>query len=171
MGRSVTFRYKQLRLLQRVIPIGVALSAEKGFNRLLETLVIEAQSLANADAGTLYLLQGNLLKFVIVRNTSMGIAMGGTSNNDISFEPVRLYKEDGAENHTNVASYAALTRQKIMIADAYETSAGFDLAGTKSFDQRTGYHSKSFLTIPLESQAKEIIGVLQINQCKRPRDW
>ena len=171
MGRSVTFRYKQLRLLQRVIPIGVALSAEKGFDRLLETLVIEAQSVTNADAGTLYLLQGNLLKFVIVRNTSLGIAMGGTSNNDISFEPVRLYKEDGAENRANVASYAALTRQKIIIADAYETSAGFDLSGTKSFDQHTGYHSKSFLTIPLEESNQRDHRRASINQCKRPRDW
>ena len=69
MGRGVAFRYKQLRLLQRVIPIGVALSAEKDFNRLLETLVVEAQKMTNADAGTLYLLENNALKFVILRTT------------------------------------------------------------------------------------------------------
>ncbi|HEY9152529.1 MAG TPA: GAF domain-containing protein [Anaerolineales bacterium] len=168
MGRGVAFRYKQLRLLQRVIPIGVALSAEKDFNRLLETLVVEAQGVTNADAGTLYLLEDKVLKFVILRNTSLAIAMGGTSGNDIAFDPVKLYHEDGSENRANVASYAALTRQKIMIADAYETSAGFDLSGTKSFDQRTGYRSKSFLTIPLESQEKQIIGVLQLINAKDP---
>ncbi|HUI88292.1 MAG TPA: GAF domain-containing protein [Anaerolineales bacterium] len=166
MGRGVAFRYKQLRLLQRVIPIGVALSAEKDFNRLLETLVVEAQSVTHADAGTLYLLEDNVLKFVILRNTSLNITMGGTSGNDISMEPVKLYNEDGSENRANVASYAALKRQKIMIADAYETSAGFDLSGTKSFDRRTGYRSKSFLTIPLESQEKQIIGVLQLINAK-----
>jgi hypothetical protein len=162
MGRGVAFRYKQLRLLQRVIPIGVALSAERDFNRLLETLVVEAQSVTHADAGTLYLLEDKVLKFVILRNTSLGISMGGTSNNNISLEPVRLYNEDGSENRANVASYAALTRQKVMVADAYETSANFDFSGTKSFDSRTGYRSKSFLAIPLESQEKEIIGVLQL---------
>ena len=81
MARSVTFRDNQLRLLQRVIPIGVALSAEKDFNRLLETLVIEAQSVTNADAGTLYLAENDELKFVILRNTSLSMAMGGTSGN------------------------------------------------------------------------------------------
>src|SRR5688572_31560752 len=43
MARSVSFRDNQLRLLRKVIPIGVALSAEKDFNRLLETLVVESQ--------------------------------------------------------------------------------------------------------------------------------
>lgn len=162
MGRGVAFRYKQLRLLRKVIPIGVALSAEKDFNRLLESLVAEAQSVTNADAGTLYLLEDNALRFVILRNASLRIEMGGTSGNEITFNPVPLYNKDGTENRANVASYAALTRQKVTIADAYETSAGFDFSGTKSFDKNTGYRSKSFLTIPLEGKDKEVIGVLQL---------
>ena len=162
MGRGVAFRYKQLRLLQKVIPIGVALSAEKDFNRLLETLVVEAQGVTNADAGTLYLLQDKVLKFVILRNTSLKIKMGGTSGNDISFEPVPLYHKDRSENHANVASYAALKHQKVIVSDAYATSANFDFSGTKSFDKRTHYRSKSFLTIPLEGQDKNVIGVLQL---------
>lgn len=168
MGRGVVFRYKQLRLLRKVIPVGVALSAEKDFNRLLETLVVEAQAVTNADAGTLYLLEDNALRFVILRNTSLRLAMGGTSKNEISLDPVRLYNEDGSENRANIASHAALTRQKVMIADAYETTAGFDFSGTKSFDQRTGYRSKSFLTIPLESKDKKVIGVLQLINAKDP---
>ena len=52
MARGVSSRDRQLELLQRVIPVGVALSAEKDFDRLLETLVVEAQSLTGADAGT-----------------------------------------------------------------------------------------------------------------------
>ena len=168
MGRGVAFRYKQLRLLQRVIPVGVALSAERDFNRLLETLVIEAQGMTNADAGTLYLLEDKALKFVILRNQSLGITMGGTTSNNISLEPVQLYNKDGSENYANVASYTALRHQKVVIADAYEISTNFDFSGTKSFDQRTGYRSKSFLTIPLEGQDKNVIGVLQLINAKDP---
>ncbi len=166
MGRGVVHRFKQLNLLQKVIPIGVSLSAEKDFNRLLETLVVEAQNVTNADAGTLYLLEDNALRFVILRNTSLNLKMGGTSGNEIAFNPVRLYKEDGSENRSNVASYAALMRRKVTIADAYETSANFDFAGTKAFDQRTGYRSQSFLTAPLEGQDQNIIGVLQLINAK-----
>ena len=168
MERGVAFRYKQLRLLQKVIPIGVALSAERDFNRLLESLVVEAQSVTNADAGTLYLLEQDALRFVILRNLSLGINMGGTSGNEIAFDPIPLHKPDGSENRANVASYVALKRQKVSVADAYEMTAAFDFSGTKAFDRRTGYRSKSFLTVPLKGTDEAVIGVLQLINAKDP---
>jgi hypothetical protein len=167
MARSVSFRDNQLRLLRKVIPIGVALSAEKDFNRLLETLVVESQFVTHADAGTLYLLEDDVLKFVILRNTSLNLAMGGTSGTPISFSPVKLHNEDGSENRANVASYAALTHKRVTIADAY-TADGFDFSGTKLFDQRSKYRSKSFLTAPLENKDGRVIGVLQLINAKDP---
>jgi len=168
LATTVAQRNTQLKLLKRVIPIGVSLSAEKDFNRLLETLVIEAQSFTNADAGTLYLVENDALKFVILRNKSLNLRMGGTSGNPIEFYPVKLHK-DGVENRSNVVSYAALTKQRVNIADAYEAE-GFDFSGTKAFDARTGYRSKSFLTIPLENADDEVIGVLQLINAKNRSD-
>ncbi len=165
MAHTVSQREDRLRLLQKVIPIGVSLAAEKDFDRLLESLVAEAQSFTNADAGTMYLVEGDLLKFVILRNTSLNLAMGGTSSAPISFEPVHMRHSDGGENHSNVVSHAALTRKRIHIADAYQTD-GFDFSGTKSFDKQTKYRSKSFLTIPLENKAGVLIGVLQLINAK-----
>src|SRR5688572_7279546 len=60
MAKSVSLRDNQLNLLRKVIPIGVSLSAERDFNRLLESLVVEAQTFTNADAGTLYLVEDDL---------------------------------------------------------------------------------------------------------------
>jgi GAF domain-containing protein len=167
MARTVSFRDNQLRLLRKVIPIGLALSAEKDFNRLLETLVVEAQSVTHADAGTLYLLEDDVLKFVILRNVSLDLAMGGTSGNPISFYPVKLYNDDGSENRSNIASYVALTHKRVTIADAY-TADGFDFSGTKLFDEKTKYRSKSFMTVPLENVDGKVIGVLQLINAKEP---
>jgi GAF domain-containing protein len=168
MARGVQFRDRQLRLMRKVIPIGVSLSAEKDFHRLLETVVAEAQTITNADAGTLYLLEDDkALRFMILRNTSLKMAMGGTSGNEIQFYPVRLYNEDGSENLSNVASYVALKHERVNIADAYEAE-GFDFSGTKGFDNRSGYRSKSFLTVPLEGIDKKVIGVLQLINAKDP---
>lgn len=167
MAHGIAVRDHQLRLLRKVIPIGVALSAEKDYNRLLETLVVEAQFFTNADAGTLYILEDNALKFVILRNTSLGMAMGGTSGNEIPFYPVKLYKADGSENRANVVSHAALTHTRINVADAYEAD-GFDFSGTKAFDTRTKYRSKSFLAIPLTNSEDKVIGVLQLINAKDP---
>jgi GAF domain-containing protein len=163
VARKVTARDRQLRMLRVVIPRGVSLSAEKNFNRLLETVVIESQKLTNADGGTLYLLEEQKLKFVIMRNTSLNIQMGG-SGDEITFHPVPLYKND-IPNESNVASYAALRRERINIADAYEAE-GFDFSGTKTFDARTGYRSKSFLTIPLLGKEEQVIGILQLINAK-----
>ncbi|NJN78977.1 MAG: GAF domain-containing protein [Anaerolineales bacterium] len=165
MAKSISVRDNQLNLLRKVIPIGVSLSAEKDFNRLLESLVAEAQSFTNADAGTLYLVEDDLLKFVILRNTSLDMSMGGTSGQEIPFYPVKLRNEDGSENRSNVVSYAALTRKRVNIADAYKTE-GFDFSGTKSFDEKTKYHSQSFLTIPLQNKEGKLIGVLQLINAK-----
>lgn len=168
MAITNSLRDTQLTLLNKVIPIGVSLSAEKDFNRLLESLVMEAQAFTHADAGTLYLVEEDKLRFVILRNTSLNLRMGGTSGMPITFYPVRMFNEDSSQNRANVASYAALTRTRINIADAYEAE-GFDFSGTKAFDEKTHYRSKSFLTIPLENKENQVIGVLQLINAKDPK--
>jgi len=165
MAGAVAQRDSQIALLNKVIPIGVSLAAEKDFNRLLESLVVEAQSFTNADAGSLYLIKDDSLRFVILRNTSLDMKMGGVSGTPIPFHPIRMYNEDGSENRANVVSYAALTRQRINIADAYKAE-GFDFSGTKAFDTKTQYRSKSFFAIPLETQEGGVIGVLQLINAK-----
>ncbi|MEE8351027.1 MAG: HD domain-containing phosphohydrolase [Rhodospirillales bacterium] len=148
---------------ERLIEIGIALSAEQDTDRLMETILLEAKDLANADGGTLYLAtKDNCLKFEIMRTDSLNIAMGGTTGKEITFPPVSLVDpETGKENRANVASCAALTGQSINIPDAYD-SQEFDFTGTKKFDEGTGYRSKSFLTVPLKNSTDDIIGVLQL---------
>lgn len=60
-----------------------------------------------------------------------------------------------------VAAHAVLNETSINIDDAYLVE-GFDFSGTRSFDQATGYRSKSVLAIPLKNHENEIIGVLQL---------
>ena len=161
MAQEVLARDKRLRLLKMIIPMGVELSAEKKFDRLMEMMVIEAQRVTNADGGSLYLLEGDQLRFVILRNSSLGIAMGGETGEALSFPPLHLYDENGKENLSNVATYVALKNERVHIMDAYD-AVGFDFSGTRNFDQKTGYRSKSFLTFPLEGDDGSVIGVLQL---------
>lgn len=149
--------------LQRLIDIGIALSAERDTNVLMETILLEAKSLANADGGTLYIrTDDNRLRFEIMRTDSLEIAMGGTTGKEINFPPLTLVDpKTGEENHKNVASAAALTGRSINVPDAYENDS-FDFSGTKKFDEGTGYRSKSFLCVPLSNSQGEIIGVLQL---------
>ncbi|MBF0167594.1 MAG: GAF domain-containing protein [Alphaproteobacteria bacterium] len=148
---------------KRLIDIGIALSAERDYNRLLENILVEAKNFCNADGGTLYLMNedGKSLSFAIMRNDTLGIAMGGTTGKPIPFPPVKMFDDEGTPNQNNVASLVALTGQTISIPDAYE-SKEFDFSGTRKFDTGTGYRSKSFLTVPLKNRGNEVIGVLQL---------
>lgn len=142
--------------------IGLALSKEKNMNKLLEMILIEAKRIANSDGGTLYMMTDNQsLKFEIMMTDSLNFHMGGTSGEEIPFYPVRLYTEEGEANKTMIAAYVGLTGDTVNIEDAY-TAKGFDFSGTKMFDEKTGYHSQSFLTVPLKNHEDEIIGVLQL---------
>ena len=55
---------------QRLIEIGIALSAEQDTNRLMERILLEAKDLTNADGGTLYLkTKDDSLKFAPLGDT------------------------------------------------------------------------------------------------------
>lgn len=141
--------------------VGIALSREKDINRLLETIVLAAKTITKADAGTLYRLEDGTLRFEIIRTDSLGLSLGGTTGRPITLDPIPLYDESGRPNESMVVAYAALREITVNIADAY-AAEGFDFSGTRLFDQKTGYRSRSFLTVPMKNHEDEVIGVLQL---------
>lgn len=153
-----------LSRLEELNAIGIALSSERDINRLLETILLAAMRITNADAGTLYLLDPDKqeLTFEIMRTNSLGNALGGTTGQPIpaSVFPIHLYKE-GRPNHSMVVAHAALSGASVNIPDAYKAE-GFDFSGTKGFDNKSGYRSTSFLAVPMRNHENEIIGVVQL---------
>jgi HD-GYP domain-containing protein (c-di-GMP phosphodiesterase class II) len=154
--------------LDHLNAIGASLSAERDINRLLEGILTAAKTITRADGGTLYrVTEDKALRFEIVRTSSLKFYLGGTTGNPIPFYPIQLYK-DGKPNNSMVAAYAAITGNTVNIADAY-TAEGFDFSGTRAFDSKTGYRSKSFLTVPMKNHEGEAIGVLQLLNAQDPQ--
>jgi HD-GYP domain-containing protein (c-di-GMP phosphodiesterase class II) len=152
----------------RLAQIGVALSAEKNLDRLLERIVDEARFFTHADGGTLYIMTEDetALNFAIVQTDSLNIRMGGTSGK-INWPPVQLKNSEGAFNFTNVSAYAALCGTVVNISDVYH-AAGFNFEGTRQFDLKTGYRSQSMLVVPMRNHENNIIGVLQLLNARDP---
>ncbi|MBN2618957.1 MAG: GAF domain-containing protein, partial [Spirochaetales bacterium] len=165
-SKEIDSKISQIRNLEtdikKLTEISVALSKEKDRTKLLEKILIESKNLSNADGGTLYMIENeNELRFEIVTTDSLNIFMGGTSDNVMTFPNLHLYDKDGNPNTKQIATYVALTGETINIPNAYEAE-GFDFSGTRAFDKTTGYHSQSFLTVPLKNHEDNIIGVLQL---------
>ena len=159
-SRSTELEDTQKRM-ERLVDLGIALSSERDSGRLMDMILMGAKELSSADGGTLYMRDENALRFQIIRNDTLKFKMGGEGELPPSLPPVPLIQEDGSPNHKNVVSHSVLQQETINIPDAYDEGR-FDFSGTKAFDQRSGYHSTSFLTVPLKPRGGDVIGALQL---------
>lgn len=175
-GKCVAIRVREFELSKRVagmellFDVGLALTAERNHDRLIEKILLEAKQFCRADGGTIYLVTDDEhLEFAIMRNDTMGTALGGTTGKPLDDMPrIPLADpESGEPNRRNIAAYAANARVSINIDDAYEVDT-FDFSGTKEFDKRNGYRSQSFLTIPMLNNSGRVIGVLQLINAQNP---
>jgi HD-GYP domain-containing protein (c-di-GMP phosphodiesterase class II) len=157
------------RRLEQLNGIGAALSRERDIDRLLENILEAAKTITGADGGTLYSVteDQSALKFEILRTDSLGINLGGTTGSPVDLPILPLRTPAGVPNDSLVAVHAAFHDRTVNIADAY-SAEGFDFAGTRAFDARTGYRSRSFLTVPMKNHDRELIGVLQLINAQDP---
>ena len=139
--------------INTILDIGVSLSAEKDLNRLLEKILSQMMELTNCDAGTLYLLDGDALRFKIMRNDTMHTYSGGDGK-DPGLPPVKMSRE-------NVCTLSLLEEKTICVADVRHC-AEYDFSGPIRYDAMTGYHTQSMLVVPMINREGEKLGVLQL---------
>ena len=152
---------------EEIMKINLAFSSEHNKEKLLENILTLTRKLTNADAGTLYIKSKDekTLQFKVVQNDSLNIFMGGTKDK-LDWNNLPIFLEDGSLNNKMVAVVCANEKRIINISDVYKTTK-YKFEGTKQFDKKTSYRSKSMLVIPLINHENEVIGVLQlINKIK-----
>jgi GAF domain-containing protein len=152
-----------------IVPLGVALFAERDYGHLLELILLEAKAFCVADGGTLYVRNAeDQLEFTMVHNDTLGISEGGSKGPVTRFAPLSIYRaETGEPDHRYVATHVALTGKAVNLPDVYQTDA-FDLSGAKQFDAQRGYRTQSVLAMPLLNQHERVIGVLQLINARDP---
>jgi len=162
MGTSDRFADFGEKGFRELLQVGVALSAEKDLSRLLEKIAATARHFARAEGATVYVRSEdrNLLRFAVMQNTRLGISLSGEAIPG-RWPDIRLYLDDGSENHANACAHCALAGETIGFHDVYH-EAGFDFSGTRDFDRRSSYRSCSMLLVPMRDHEDEVIGVLQL---------
>lgn len=139
--------------IKKLLEIGVMLSAERDLNRLLEYILKSVMELANCDAGTLYLLDGDKLRFRIMCNHTLKTYSGGDGQ-EPDLPPVPLTRE-------SVCALAVLEDRTIRIEDVRQCKE-YDLTGPIRYDAMTGYRTRSMLVVPMRNREGETLGVLQL---------
>ncbi|MFZ6649363.1 HD domain-containing phosphohydrolase [Undibacterium sp. TJN25] len=149
--------------LEQLTELSVALSSSHDIPLLLERILVTAKAMTNADGGTLYRASTDKksLEFHIAVNDTLRMYRGGLNEEAIDMPTIPLFNDDGSQNLSAVAAYAANLKKAVNIEDVYQTPL-FNFSGMRKFDEAHGYHCQSLLTVPLLDHEEELIGVLQL---------
>src|SRR5579864_6738980 len=157
--------------LEELNRIGIALSETHDVEHLLDLILRKARAITGADAGSLYLAElsgGN------TNGSPANLPNGSEKTRQLRF---RLTQNDSVQfpyrEHTlpitesSMAGYCALHGEVIELADAYRIPKTRPFHFNSSFDEQAGYRTRSLITLPMKNGKGEVIGVLQLINCKR----
>lgn len=146
----------KMSLTEKLIKVGIALSSTRDLNKLLDLILTEARDLTNADAGSVYLLEGDTLRFVSSQNQTLFDRLGEEKARALFEEfTIPLNKE-------SIAGYVAVTRQLLNLHDVYKIPSDYGFRFNSSWDEVNHYKSVSMLVMPMISSDDKVVGVLQL---------
>ncbi|HJZ10591.1 MAG TPA: HD domain-containing phosphohydrolase [Acidobacteriota bacterium] len=150
-------RQSHLRRLKELNNIGISLSTEKDPVKLLNMILQKSRELTSADAGSLYLVEGDeeigrRLRFKILQNDSV----------EMHYEEFIM-----AITKTSIAGYVAITGKALTLPDVYQISSDSEFRFNRHVDEATGYRSTSMLAVPMKNPKGEILGIIQLINRKR----
>jgi putative two-component system response regulator len=119
----------------------------------------EAQVLTGADAGSIYLVDGNKLIFKTSRSNFL-FKKYGEAKVRADFKSFEM-----PINKNSISGYVALTKHSLNLPDVKNLPKGSDFGYDASYDKKQGYDTVSMLVIPMLNREKDIIGVLQLINC------
>lgn len=137
----------------RLLSIGVALSAERDISKLHEMIVRNARELTRADGGSLFLVE-----------------KGEDGTSKLRFAVAQTGPDDAGTHlgavlpltRGSVAGYVALSGELVRLDDAYEIPETAEYRFNQSFDKQNGYRSKSMMVVPMRDHENTIVGVIQL---------
>lgn len=150
------------RELTEMSDVSAALGTERDLLTLLEMILSQARRMTDSDAGSVYLVEREgehgtprALRFRLAQNDSLP---------DLALDEYTVPLDA-----SSVAGYAAATGEVVNIADAARLPRDAAYRLNRSFDERSGYRTKSMLVIPMTTHRAEVVGVLQLINRKRTR--
>jgi HD-GYP domain-containing protein (c-di-GMP phosphodiesterase class II) len=151
---------REMEMLNR---IGIALSQTHEVGALLNMILEKAREITGADAGSLYLVEEVHTDALSGGSDERRLRFKLTQNDSVQF-PFAELELPLQEN--SLAGYTALHGNVINLADAHKIPRNRPYRFNPHFDEETGYRTRSMLTLPIKNGRGEVIGVLQLINCK-----
>ncbi len=151
------------RELEELIQIGIALSETRDVDQLLSLILLKARQITSADAGSLYLVEQDHAS-ANGRPAERRLRFQLTQNDSAQF-PYREHTLPLTES--SMAGYCALHGEVVELPDAHRIPRGRPYHFNATYDEETGYRTRSLITLPMKNGKGEVLGVLQLINCKR----
>jgi response regulator RpfG family c-di-GMP phosphodiesterase len=134
--------------------LGVELSRIHDFHLLMERILSEARSLVGADAGTIYVREGDSLRFAFSQNDTLE-QPGRHSSTRFSSLVVPV-------SARSIAGWCAMSGELVSVPDAYALDSSAPFRFDQSYDAVTGYRTCAVIAMPLRNASDVVLGVLQL---------
>lgn len=148
----------RIALNEKLSALSGQLNQLKDVNAIFDRILLEARAFSNADAGTVYLVEDNKLKFSYVQNDTL---MNADEVNKEIYSNFSLPINEGS-----IVGSVACNGELLVIDDVYNIPNNRPFRFNPSFDQRTGYKTKSMITVPIKTSQGNIVGVIQLINAK-----
>lgn len=141
--------------ISQLVNIGISLTSTHSLDELLEHIVRDAREFTRCDAGSLYLVQGDKLRFAVAQNDTLERRGQAPNQGGMLGKQIEI-------SNQSMAGYVANTGTVLNIQDAYEMDPERGFAINKDFDSSNDYRTKSMLLVPMKNREGKILGVLQL---------
>ena len=141
--------------LYKILNLGLEISQIKDIDLLLEKILSEARAFTNCDAGSIYVCEGDSLKFSYTQNDTMQRQL--PANRKLPYATFSI-----PIDNSSIAGFVANNSTILNIPDVYQLDGSLPYNFNRSYDDRTGYRTRSMLTISLNNFRGDVIGVLQL---------
>jgi diguanylate cyclase (GGDEF)-like protein len=144
------------RLLADLIQIGIALTSERDLAVLLERIVSEARRFTGAEAGTLFLREGDRLHFAVVQDDASRGKHG-------ELDARRRLTDDPFDvDQPGLVTHVARTGDVANVTDADPIVEGTASRQRRRIGSRAGHRARSMLVVPLRDSMGTVLGVLEL---------
>ena len=149
--------------VQQFISISKALSSEKDFARLLETILAEARVVCAADGGGIGLLNEDeqTLEFALVHNDRSSIHYGGQGTPAVPYAAIPVREGQHWTSGGSVEEHTVRSGE-IVAVDDLDSDERFDFSHARRRYEQNSYRCRSLLYLPLRNRQGEIMGVLEL---------
>jgi response regulator RpfG family c-di-GMP phosphodiesterase len=145
--------------VQEIIRIDSELNKIRDYDLLLERILLEARRVVNADAGSIYVREGDQI--------SIKYAQNDTKQRSLPPGEKQAYPHFSVPiNDKTISGYVAMTGKLVNIKNVYRLRKDAPYSYNAAYDKTSGYLTKSMLTVPLKTQSNIVLGVIQIINAK-----